>query len=149
MPGLLNKLGEDNPRTIPAHRILRVYGGFNQNGAESPSPEDKKDSGGVLTVIGGGEDILPHSFAQLGVDLMGHTDDNMEWQGGGIDRARPDYRIGRLNAGLGSLISRSDESGGRQRVENHKGQVRLESRQSILAPDQQTLWATGSGPIPI
>ena len=173
---------------------------------------------------------------QGGVDLVGHTDDKMEWQDGNTLGTRPDYRIGRLNAGLGSLASRyqhrgtvvssgetvahklpgiasgdsstedlpqkqsrsirsvedrqhnsgclyqqsrgdgvqridspnerpldvvpgeehphssltptrGDEPGGRQGVENHKGQIRLESGQSILSPDQQTLWATRSGPI--
>ena len=46
-----------------------------------------------------------------------------------------------------STPTRGDEPGGRQGVENHEGQIRLESGQSILPPDQQTLWATRSGPI--
>ena len=129
MPGFLNKLGEDNPGTIPAHRVPRIYGRYDQNGTKSSSPKNKEDSGGVPTVIGCGGDILPHPFKvnrqnechkpshsssssflqefanrpntspaeggpelrdkseslarqQGGVDLVGHTDDKMEWQDG-------------------------------------------------------------------
>ena len=37
-----NKLGEDNPRTIPTPRILGFYGGHYQHGAEPPNSENKK-----------------------------------------------------------------------------------------------------------
>ena len=53
MSRIQNKLGEDNPRTIPMPRILGLYGGHYQYGAEPPNSENKKDSGGVSTTIGG------------------------------------------------------------------------------------------------
>ena len=263
MPRIHYKLGEDNPRTIPTPRILSLYGGHYQYGAEPPNSKNKKDSGGVSTTIGGGACDMPRplkvnwqnechkrsdstscSFLQEltnrhgispqerepglrnipstlprqqgGTNLVGHTDDKMEWQDGANDRTRPDHRIGCLNPRLGSLspehqhrgtlvsngeqtqnrdisvdedrqhdscflyqqprwdsFQRIDipdpgpldvvpgeeyphsssvptwciEPGSRQGVEVHKGQVGLEPRRLNLPKNQQTLWATGSGPI--
>ena len=59
MPRIHNKLGEDNPRTIPTPRILGFCGGHYQHGAEPPNSENKKDSGGVSTTIGGGACDMP------------------------------------------------------------------------------------------
>ena len=40
-------------------RILGLYGGHYQYGAEPPDSENKKDSGGVSTTIGGGACDMP------------------------------------------------------------------------------------------
>ena len=43
------------------------------------------------------------SRQQGGNNLVGHTDDKLEWQDGANDRTQPDHRIGCLNPRLGSL----------------------------------------------
>ena len=158
MPRIHNKLGEDNPRTIPTPRILGLYGGHCQYGAKPPNSENKKDSGRVSTTIGGGACDMPRplkvnwqnechkpsdstsssflqgltnrpgislqegepglrnipstlSRQQGGNNLVGHTDDKMEWQDGANDRTRPDHRIGCLNPRLGSLSPQHSTGG--------------------------------------
>ena len=59
MPRIHNKPGEDDPRTIPAPRIPGFHGRHHQYGAEPPNSENKKDSGGVSTTIGGGACDMP------------------------------------------------------------------------------------------
>ena len=59
MPRIHNKLGEDNPRTIPTPKIFGLYSGHYQYGAEPPNSENRKDSGGVSTTTGGRACVMP------------------------------------------------------------------------------------------
>ena len=43
------------------------------------------------------------SQQQGGTNLVGLTDNKMEWQHGGNNKTRPDHRVRCLNPGLGSL----------------------------------------------
>ena len=153
VPGFHSKHGKDSVRTGPMPRVPGFHGRHHQDGAKSASSKDKKDSGGVQTVVRGGAGYSPRPLQinwqderhessdptgtpvlqeptngpgnssersgpglrdssrsiprqPEGTDLVGHPNDNMEWQDGVDNGAKPDHRIGCLNPGLGSVPSR-------------------------------------------